>query len=139
MWCRREAESAAILDLEQTTHGGKLPAPFRVRAVPPQHCFHVGSSARAQWVDLGHGATPSHHDVSLSIVLDGVEEIGEVSRSIGSGNFRHRIRLSDPEGWLLPWNALTGSTGPATPPVTIGRGCPLAGRRSGQRGTSGAH
>jgi len=47
------------------------------------------------WLDMSHGATSANDGDSLTLVFDGVKQLGEVPRSIGSTDFCHQIRLSD--------------------------------------------
>jgi hypothetical protein len=42
-----------------------------------------------------HSSTSANDGNALPLVLDGIEQLCEVSRGIGSTDFCHKIRLSD--------------------------------------------
>jgi hypothetical protein len=46
-------------------------------------------------LDMGHGSTAANNCDPLPLVLDGIEQLGEVSGGISSTDFCHVIRLSD--------------------------------------------
>jgi hypothetical protein len=51
--------------------------------------------ATRDWLDMSHGSTSANDGDALTFVFDGVKQLGEVPRGIGSTNFCHQIRLSD--------------------------------------------
>jgi hypothetical protein len=42
-----------------------------------------------------HGSTSANDGDALPLALDGIEQLGEVSRGIGSTDLCHKIRSSD--------------------------------------------
>jgi hypothetical protein len=63
--------------------------------MPPQDSFHVRTEPNSDRLDMGNSSTSANDGEALSLVLDGIEQLGEVSRGISGTDFGHTIRLSD--------------------------------------------
>ena len=63
--------------------------------MPFQDGFHVRSEPIGHRLDVGNGSTTANDGDALTLVLDGIEQLCEISRRIGSTDFCHEIRLSD--------------------------------------------
>lgn len=60
-----------------------------------QQSLNLGASAGVYRIDLGHDLASADDREVFSSVLDRIEDVGEVSGSVGGAHLRHGIRLSD--------------------------------------------
>jgi len=60
-----------------------------------QERFHVSTSTAAHRLELSDGLSAADDREMLAAVFDSVEKVGEVAGSVGSGDLRHEIMLSD--------------------------------------------
>jgi hypothetical protein len=60
-----------------------------------QQSFDLGSSAPVDRIEVGDDLASAHDREAFAPVLDGIEEVGEVSSCVGGTDLRHLIRLSD--------------------------------------------
>lgn len=60
-----------------------------------QERFRVGSGGGDRGLELSDDTSATDDRVSLTAVLDTIEQVGETSRRLSCGYFDHEIRLSD--------------------------------------------
>ena len=87
--------SEPILRRELVTHGNELPTPVRVESMAAQECFRVGAGGGDGGLELSDDTSATDDRVSLTAVLNTIEQVGETSRRFSCGYFDHNIRLSD--------------------------------------------
>ena len=60
-----------------------------------QECFRVGAGGGDGGLELSDDTSATDDRVSLTAVLNTIEQVGETSRRFSCGYFDHNIRLSD--------------------------------------------
>ena len=60
-----------------------------------QERFRVGSGGGDRGLELSDDTSATDDRVSLTAVLNTIEQVGETSRRLSCGYFDHTIRLSD--------------------------------------------
>ena len=84
-----------MLDLEQVANLVEVVGPARVWPVSAKKCLGVSPATSCHRFDVGDGFAATRDRVALTVMLDCVEEVGELAGRFGSGDLRHGIRLSD--------------------------------------------
>ena len=84
-----------MFDLQQASEIGQFLRPCPIGRVSAQQRPDVGATSAGYRFELCDRLAATHDGVVLTAVFDTVEEIGELTSSVGSSDIRHAIRLSD--------------------------------------------
>jgi hypothetical protein len=84
-----------VLDLEEVPHFVEIMSPSGVWPVPPQDSLGVRTPTPRHGLDLCDCLAVADDRVALTVVFNGIEEVGEAASGISSADFGHEIRLSD--------------------------------------------
>lgn len=84
-----------MFDLEHVAEVVEFACPSCIGPVPAEKRFRVRSAPARDGFDVGDSLAPACDGESLTVVLDGVEEVGELACGFRRGHLGHEIRLSD--------------------------------------------
>jgi len=84
-----------MLHRQELTRVGQLGGPIDIRASSSQNLLGQRPPPTGYRLDLGNSLPMTNNREPLPIVLDGIEQIGELASSVGCGHIRHKIILSD--------------------------------------------
>ncbi len=91
-----------MFDLHESSDAGQVLRPLTIRVVSCKERLDVRSASLGDGLDMGYCLPTTDDRVALTMVFHSVEQIGEVSGSIGSGDIWHDIRLSDSKSNVKP-------------------------------------